>query len=122
MLYQPLHCHTYYSPLDGLNSPLEYMQRAKELGMTHFSITDHGTLSGHRDAQIAGKVTGIIPILGMEGYISATDISDRRANTKREDGTSIYNHITLLAQNDVGLRTLNRLNETAWTEGYYFKP
>jgi DNA polymerase-3 subunit alpha len=98
------------------------MQRAKELGMTHFSITDHGTLSGHRDAQIAGKETGIIPILGMEGYISATDMSDRRASTKREDGTSIYNHITLLAQNDVGLRTLNRLNEVAQTEGYYFKP
>ena len=120
--YVPLHCHTYFSALDGLNSPLEYFKRAKELGMTHMSITDHETLAGHREAQQAGKETGIIPILGLEGYISATDRFDRRAKGKREDGTEVYNHITLLSTGDVGLRTLNKLSETAWMEGYYFKP
>jgi DNA polymerase III subunit alpha len=120
--YTELHLHDYYSALDGLNSPAEYMARAKELGMTHLPQTNHGTLGGHREFQIAAKEAGITPILGLEAYISPTDRFDRRAQAKREDGTSVYNHIILLAQNEVGLRTLNRLSQTAWEEGYYFKP
>jgi DNA polymerase-3 subunit alpha len=34
----------------------------------------------------------------------------------------VYNHIILLAKNKVGLENLNKLNEIAWTEGYYKKP
>ena len=90
--------------------------------MTHLSQTNHGTLGGHREFQIAAKNAGITPILGLEAYISPTDRFDRRAQAKREDGTSVYNHIILLAQNETGLRTLNRLSRTAWEEGYYFKP
>jgi DNA polymerase-3 subunit alpha len=120
--YTELHLHDYYSALDGLNSPEEYMVRAKELGMTHLAQTNHGTLGGHREFQSAAKEAGIIPILGLEAYISPTDRFDRRSQAKREDGTSVYNHIILLSQNETGLRTLNRLSQTAWEEGYYFKP
>ena len=120
--YTELHLHDYYSALDGLNSPEEYMVRAKELGMTHLAQTNHGTPAGHRAFQKAAKEAGITPILGLEAYISPTDRFDRRSQAKREDGTSVYNHIILLAQDEVGLRTLNRLSQTAWEEGYYFKP
>jgi DNA polymerase-3 subunit alpha len=120
--YVNLHTHTYYSPLDGLNSPKEYFQRAKELGMTHLAITDHETLSGHREAQKAAEEEGVIPILGLEGYFSETDRFDKRSKAKREDGTSIYNHLTILSQNETGLQTLNRLSEIAWSEGYFYKP
>ena len=122
MNYTELHLHDYYSALDGLNSPAEYMVRAKELGMTHLSQTNHGTLGGHREFQIAAKEAGIVPILGLEAYISPTDRFDKRSQAKREDGTSVYNHIILLAQNETGLQTLNRLSQRAWEEGYYFKP
>lgn len=117
-----LHLHTTYSLLDGLNDSEEYMKRAKEIGMTHMAITDHGVLSGHRAHQRAGKAAGITPILGCEMYISATDRFDRRAVAKRDDNTSAYNHLTVLAQNEIGLRNLNRLSEIAWTEGFYSKP
>lgn len=117
-----LHLHTPYSLLDGLNTSAEYMKRAKELGMTHMAITDHGTLSGHREHQRAAKAAGIVPILGCEMYISATDRFDRRAVAKRDDNTSAYNHITVIAQDEKGLRNLNRLSEIAWTEGFYSKP
>jgi len=117
-----LHLHTTFSLLDGLNDSEEYMVRAKELGMTHMAITDHGTLSGHRAHQRAGKEAGITPILGCEMYISATDRFDRRAIAKRDDNTSAYNHLTVLSQNALGLRNLNRLSEIAWTEGFYSKP
>jgi DNA polymerase-3 subunit alpha len=108
--------------MDGLNTPLELMNAAKNLGQTAIAITDHGTLSGHRDMQKAAMETGIKPILGIEAYISATDRFDKRDTSKRDDNTSIFNHIILLAQNKQGLKNLNKLSEIAWTEGYYHKP
>lgn len=122
MQYCELHLHTYYSLLDGLNSPEEYMKRASELGMTHLAQTDHGTNAGHRDFQRSAKEAGIVPILGQEMYISATDRFDRRTKAKREDGTNVYNHLIVLAKNAKGYENLNRLSEIAWTEGFYSKP
>lgn len=98
------------------------MKRAKELGMTHLAQTNHGTLSGHRAFQRAAKEAGIVPILGVEAYISGTDRFDKRSKARRTDGTNVYNHLILLAQNEKGLSTLNKLNELAWIEGFYNKP
>jgi DNA polymerase-3 subunit alpha len=117
-----LHLHTHHSPLDGLNTQEEYCERAKQLGMSHLAITDHGTLSGHRGMQTAAKQAGLVPILGLEAYISPTDRFDKRAIAKRDDNTSAYNHIILLAQNETGLSNLNRLSQIGWTEGFYHKP
>lgn len=122
MNYVELHLHDHYSALDGLNTPAEYMIRAKEIGMTHLAQTNHGTLAGHREFQEAAQKIGIVPILGVEGYISETDRFDRRAKAKRQDGTNVYNHIILLAQNETGLKNLMKMNEVAWTEGFYHKP
>jgi len=120
--YCALHLHDYWSQLDGASSPEEYMVRAKELGMTHLSQTNHGTLSGDRHFKRAAADAGIIPIIGIEAYISATDRFDKRSNAKREDGTSAYNHITLLALNKNGYDNLSKMSEVAWTEGFYAKP
>jgi DNA polymerase-3 subunit alpha len=120
--YTELHLHTGYSLLDGLNTPAEYMERAKELGMTHLAQTDHGTNSGHREFQREAKKAGIVPILGQEMYISATGRTDRTPVKKRDDNTQAYNHLIVLAQNEKGLANLNRLSEIAWTEGFYSKP
>ncbi len=122
MQYCELHLHDHYSALDGLNTPAEYMVRAKELGMSHLAQTNHGTLSGHRDFQGAAAEAGITPILGVEAYISATDRFDRRSNNKREDGTSTFNHIGLLAMNGNGLKNMNIMMREAWTSGFYSKP
>jgi DNA polymerase-3 subunit alpha len=108
--------------MDGLNTPHELLEAAKNQGQTCLSITDHGTLSSHRDMQIAAKELGMKPILGLEAYISATDRFDKRAVAKRDDNTSLYNHIILLAKNDTGLKNLQKLSQIAWTEGYYHKP
>jgi len=108
--------------MDGLNTPHELLEAAKEQGQTSLSITDHGTLSSHRDMQIAAKELGMKPILGLEAYISATDRFDKRTVAKRDDNTSLYNHIILLAKNDTGLKNLQKLSQIAWTEGYYHKP
>ena len=117
-----LHVHSHYSLMDGLNTPHELLEAAKKQGQTSLSITDHGSLAAHRDMQIAAKELGVKPILGLEAYISATDRFDKRAVSKREDNTSLYNHIILLAKNDLGLKNLQKLSQIAWTEGYYHKP
>lgn len=122
MDYTELHLHTHYSLLDGLNTETEYMERAKELGMTHLACTDHGNNTVHRPFQAAAKKAGITPILGQEMYISPTDRFDRRSIKKRDDNTQAYNHLIVLAQNEEGLHNLNRLSEIAWTEGFYSKP
>jgi DNA polymerase-3 subunit alpha len=108
--------------MDGLCSPAELLAEAKNLGHHALAITDHGTLSAHREHQAAAKEAGLKPILGVEAYISETDRFDRRAKKKRDDNTSIFNHIILLAKNQQGVQNLNKLSEIGWTEGFYSKP
>jgi DNA polymerase III subunit alpha len=120
--YVHLHCHSQYSLMDGLCSPAELLAAAKDLGHHALAVTDHGTLSAHREMQIAAKEAGLKPILGVEAYISETDRFDRRAVKNRDDNTSVFNHIILLAKNQDGVQNLNRMSEVAWTEGFYRKP
>ena len=120
MSFTHLHVHSYYSLMDGLNSPLELVQAAKAAGQKAIAITDHGTLSSHREMQIACKEEGIKPILGVEAYISPTDRFDK--SSKTDKSIQAYNHIILLAKNKKGLENINILQEIAWNEGFYHKP
>jgi len=123
MSYAGLHVHTHYSLFDGIATPQEYVDRAIEIGMPAIAITDHGSLSGHREMYRAAIEKGIKPILGVEGYI-AQDRFDQRDKAEREDTplNPVYNHLIILAKNEKGLENLNKLNEIAWTEGFYKKP
>jgi DNA polymerase-3 subunit alpha len=90
--------------------------------MSAIAITDHGSLSGHREMYRAAKEKDIKPILGVEGYITE-DRFDRRDKDERTGPLDlVYNHIVLLAKNPKGLENLNKLNEIAWTEGFFKKP
>ena len=122
MNYAGLHVHTHYSLFDGIATPQEYVDRAAELGMPAIAITDHGSLSGHREMYRAAKEKGIKPILGIEGYITKDrhDHTDKKAKNDPLDLN--YNHLVILAKNKKGLENLNKLNEIAWTEGFYKKP
>jgi DNA polymerase-3 subunit alpha len=89
--------------------------------MTSIAITDHGSLSGHREMYRAAKAAGIKPILGVEGYI-CKDRFDHEEKDKTDLLNLNYNHLIILAKNAQGLENLNKLNELAWTEGFYKKP
>jgi DNA polymerase-3 subunit alpha len=108
--------------MDGLCSPYELLSAAKDLGQTAIAMTDHGTLSAHRETQKAAKELGMKPILGLEAYISETDRFDKRDVKSRDDNTQAFNHIILLSKNQNGLKNLQKMSEIAWTEGYYRKP
>jgi DNA polymerase-3 subunit alpha len=122
MSYVGLHVHTHYSLFDGIATPEEYVDRAVDLGMTAIAITDHGTLSGHRELHRIAKAKGIKPILGVEGYMCADRFDTRDKSERNGDLDLVYNHIVLLAKNQIGLENLNKINEIAWTEGYFKKP
>jgi len=122
MSYVGLHVHTHYSLFDGIATPQEYVERAKEIGMPAIAITDHGSLSGHREMYRIAKENGIKPILGIEGYITK-DRHDHEDKKDKNDPLDLnYNHLIILAKNAQGLENLNKLNELAWTEGFFKKP
>jgi DNA polymerase-3 subunit alpha len=122
MSYVGLHVHTHYSLFDGVATPEEYIDRAVDLGMQAIAITDHGTLSGHRELYRGAKAKNVKPILGVEGYM-CQDRFDTRDKSERDGQLDlVYNHIVLLAKNKIGLENLNKINEIAWTEGYFKKP
>lgn len=120
MTHIELHLHDVFSPLDGTSTAVDYMKRANELGMPALAQTNHGTLAGWREFQRAAKDAGIKPILGVEGYLTR-DRFDRTSSAKRSEGDSVYNHIILLAQNDIGYKNIMKIDEISWAEGFYHK-
>ena len=93
MGFTHLHLHTEYSLLDGSCKINELMARAKELGMEHIAITDHGNMYGVIDFYRAALKEGINPVIGCEVYVAPGSRFDRE-NVRGEDR---YNHLVLLA-------------------------
>lgn len=122
MQYASIHSHTHYSQFDGIGTPVAYAERAVEIGMPAVAITDHGTLSGHREWYREMKAVGVKPILGIEAYYTEDRFDKRDKSDRTEPLDLIYNHLIVIAKNQAGLQNLNTMNRLAWTEGYYKKP
>ena len=118
MGFTHLHLHTEYSLLDGSCKINELMARAKELGMEHIAITDHGNMYGVIDFYRAALKEGINPVIGCEVYVAPGSRFDRE-NVRGEDR---YNHLVLLAENNTGYANLMKIVSIGFTEGFYYKP
>ncbi|MEX1013315.1 MAG: PHP domain-containing protein [Waddliaceae bacterium] len=59
-----LHCHSTCS--DGTLTPEELIRKAKEIGLSALSITDHDTIEGYQAAPLIAKEMGIDLIPGVE--------------------------------------------------------
>lgn len=112
-----LHVHTPYSLLDGAADLPRLVTRAKELGMTHLAVTDHGVLHGVVPFYRLCHQAGIQPIIGCEVYVSRGSMRDRVPPRQEK----IY-HLVLLAENEVGYRNLLKLSTAAHLDGFYYKP
>lgn len=117
MNFTHLHVHTEYSLLDGSGKIKELVARTKELGMDSIAITDHGVMYGVIDFYRAAREAGIKPILGCEVYVAPNSRFDRE-NSKDER----YNHLVLLAENNIGYANLMKIVSIGFTEGFYYKP
>ena len=76
-----LHVHTQYSLLDGAARIDDLMARAKELGMTHIAMTDHGAMYGTVEFYKAAKAAGITPVIGCEVYVAKQSMEDKQGLT-----------------------------------------
>ena len=111
-----LHNHSDYSLLDGAVPIAWYVKKAKELGMKHLGLTDHGSLFGALRFEQACRSEGINPVVGCEVYISSTS----RLNKSPSAGKN--NHLVLYCKNETGYRNLMYLVSKAYTEGFYYRP
>ena len=115
--YNPLHCHSMYSLLDGLSKPSQIAERCLEIGATACALTDHGNIAGSIKFHKEMTKAGIKPILGCEIYL--TD-NDARVQNKENKHLS---HFIVLAKNLRGWQKLVRLvSESNSPEFYYHKP
>ena len=116
MAFTHLHVHTEYSLLDGAARIRDLFDRAKELGMTHLAMTDHGVMYGAIEFYQTAKKVGIEPILGCEMYV-AKNMEDKQGKVDRE-----YSHLILLCENQKGYQNLIHLVSLGFLKGFYYKP
>lgn len=114
-MYSSLHNHTYYSLLDGYGSPKEMLDRAKEIGLKAFAITEHGNVYSSIYFDLIKKdYPDIKMIYGCELY-ECEDITIKDKDNK-------YFHLICLIRNEQGRKDLNKVITKSNFEGFYFKP
>jgi len=129
-----LHVHTEYSMLDGAARLKDLFSQAGALGMPAIAMSDHGNLFGAFDFWKTGTATDVKPIIGLEGYFApqgrrvrapfdfGTPAVDDASLDSAGRGKFNYTHMTVWAENNVGLHNLFRLSSLASLEGYYYQP
>jgi len=113
-----LHLHSEYSLLDGASHIDELVDQVGKLGMKALAVTDHGNMFGAVAFYDAAIDKGIKPILGCEIYVAPGSRHDKAGSGIEE----AYNHMTLLAADEVGYHNLIRLVSIGYTEGFYHRP
>ena len=93
--YAELHCHSYFSLLDGASSPEALAMEAKRLGLRALALTDHDSLAGAVRFWRAAQQQGLHPLFGAEVTL--------------EGGQ----HLPLLAETQAGYGNLCRLISAA---------
>jgi len=123
-----LHVHTEYSMLDGAARVEELVAQVAKEGMPAIAITDHGNVFGAYDFNKKANAAGVKPIIGIEAYVAPESRFEKKrvkwADGGEDDvsGGGAYTHMTILAENNVGLSNLFKLSSLASLEGYYYKP
>lgn len=128
-----LHLHTEYSLLDGAIKIKDLIKKVTKMGQNAVAVTDHGNM--HATEEFIGAVQKynkdidkwnknpdnkdnqkkhFKAIVGCEFYVAP--------NLSVKAGGIDYSHLILLAKNEVGYRTLAKLNSIASVDGFYYKP
>ena len=114
--------------LDGAARVGDLMDEVTRQGMPAIAMTDHGNVFGAFDFYKSAKKAGVKPIIGIEAYVAPESRLEKKrvkwADGGEDDvsGGGAYTHMTILAENNIGLGNLFRLSSLASLEGYYYKP
>ena len=123
-----LHVHTEYSMLDGAARVGDLVEEVARQEMPAIAMTDHGNVFGAFDFYKQATKAGVKPIIGIEAYVAPESRHEKKrvqwASGGDDDvsGGGAYTHMTILAENNHGLKNLFRLSSLASLEGYYYKP
>lgn len=120
-----LHNHTHFSLQDGACTVDDLVLAAKKHGMKSVALTDHGVLYGVTQFYKKALKEGIKPIIGMEAYIVREGSRFDKGKAEEINGrkkSKHYNHLILLAKNEIGYKNLVKLSTIGHTEGFYYKP
>ena len=113
--YNNYHRHTHYSNISTLDccvKPIDYINRAKELGHTTYFTTEHGYQGNIFEAHKLCIDNGLKPIHGVEAYY----VDDASVKESREN----Y-HIIIISLTNNGRRQINEMISKAYTHGFYYK-
>ncbi|GAB4174298.1 MAG: hypothetical protein Kow00108_09240 [Calditrichia bacterium] len=91
MKFVHLHCHSFFSLLDGILSPEQLIREAAYLRMPGLALTDHNNLSGAVRFYKNALEFGLKPVIGAE--LSLTDIGNIVVLVKNQTG---YEHLSEL--------------------------
>src|SRR5437879_9585067 len=115
--------------LDGAARLPELLAETARMGMPALAMTDHGNVFGAYDFASKAKAAGIKPIIGMEAYLTPNTSRFERTRVRWADGGDddvsgggAFTHMTLLAENNVGMHNLFRLSSRSSLEGLFYKP
>ena len=115
-MYAVLHAHTDKGSVgDSVLKIRDYVTKAKQMGLTHIAITDHGSMASMVEFHEECKKAGITGIIGMEAYV----VPDRLKKSKEEKRGGQW-HLVLLAKNRQGVKDLLRIHNDAQINGYYY--
>ncbi len=124
-----LHCHSEYSMLDGAARLKDLVKGCEQMGMPALAVTDHGNLFGAYEWYKVAKGSAVKPIIGLEAYLTPKTHRSERKRVQFGDGTGddvaskgAYTHMTIWAENSVGMHNLFRLSSMSSLEGFFYKP
>lgn len=113
--YYNYHKHTHYSNVrtrDCVSKPIDYINRAKELGHDSYFTTEHGWQGNIFECFTLCQQNNLKCIYGVEAYY----VDDMYV---KDDGNY---HLMLVALNKEGQQEINTILSKANTEGFYRKP
>ena len=118
-----LHNHSHYSLQDAACTIDSLITATQKNDMHALALTDHGVMFGISEFYKKAKKASIKPIIGCEIYINFTGSRFERGekNVGRQKSKH-YNHLLLIAKNDIGYKNLLKLTTQGFTEGFYYKP
>jgi DNA polymerase-3 subunit alpha len=114
--------------LDGAARVGDLVEEVARQEMPAIAMTDHGNVFGAFEFYKQATKAGVKPIIGIEAYIAPESRFEKKrvqwASGGDDDvsGGGAYTHMTILAENNHGLKNLFRLSSLASLEGYYYKP
>lgn len=110
-----LHLHTHYSVQDATIKIPDLFDVVGQYGQKAVAITDHGSIEGWNEFYLTSKTTDIKPIFGCEFYC--------KEHYEKPTNKSQRYHLIVLAKNDNGAKTVNRLQMvSSMKNNFYYKP